>query len=127
MGQAFDSEGHVLGDATGATKREVFDQLEKAHPDAAEIRIRSIHDGAEMPRYRCHKEVQALKIATIAQRATNGFATLSPADEAYASFQVSPAYIQKHNPVVGGYFVLYKDGYQSFSPAKEFEDGYTRI
>jgi hypothetical protein len=33
----------------------------------------------------------------------------------------------KHNPQVGGYYVMYKDGYQSWSPASEFEDGYTRI
>jgi hypothetical protein len=41
MGQAFDRDGHVLGEATGDTKREVFDQLHAAHQDAAEIRIKS--------------------------------------------------------------------------------------
>jgi hypothetical protein len=30
-------------------------------------------------------------------------------------------------PQPGGYFVVYKDGYKSFSPAKAFEEGYTRI
>lgn len=33
----------------------------------------------------------------------------------------------KHKPVAGGYFVVYEDGYESFSPAKAFEEGYTRI
>ena len=30
------------------------------------------------------------------------------------------------NPV-GGYYVCYEDGYESWSPAKAFEEGYTRI
>ncbi|MCK9988658.1 MAG: hypothetical protein AzoDbin1_05130 [Azoarcus sp.] len=28
---------------------------------------------------------------------------------------------------VGGYYVVYEDGYKSFSPAIAFESGYTRI
>ncbi len=39
MGQAFDREGNVLGEAFGETKREVFDKLSAAHPDAQEVRI----------------------------------------------------------------------------------------
>lgn len=41
MGQAFDSDGNVLGEAEGATKREVFEKLQKAHPTAEEIRIKT--------------------------------------------------------------------------------------
>ena len=33
----------------------------------------------------------------------------------------------KHQPTVGGYYVVYKDGYKSFSPADAFESGYTRV
>jgi hypothetical protein len=39
MGQAFDREGNVLGEAEGATKREVFEKLDKAFKDAVTIRI----------------------------------------------------------------------------------------
>lgn len=39
MGQAFDHDGRVLGDAHGATKKEVFDTLNERHPNAAEIRV----------------------------------------------------------------------------------------
>ena len=35
--------------------------------------------------------------------------------------------VEKHNPEAGGYYVVYEDGYKSFSPAKAFEEGYTRI
>lgn len=42
MGQALDKDGHVLGEAYGATKQEVFDKLNTAHQDAEEIRIRTM-------------------------------------------------------------------------------------
>jgi hypothetical protein len=54
-------------------------------------------------------------------------AMISPADEGYAPFQVSDEYLLKHKPEVGGYYVQYDDGYKSFSPAKAFEEGYTRL
>ena len=132
MGQAFDRNGNVLGEAFGETKREVFDKLNQAFKDAHEIRIRSLSErltieqqggaSAEMPRYKCHKEVWALKIAAI-----DGSGIITPADEGYAPFAVGQQYLQKHNPQVGGYYVVYKDGYKSFSPADAFEDGYTRL
>ena len=62
-----------------------------------------------------------------AGRETDGSATIMPEESAYAPFKVDAAYIRKHNPVPGGYYVVYRDGYKSWSPAKEFEDGYTRV
>ncbi len=56
-----------------------------------------------MPKYRCHKEVWALKIADVIK------------------------YVRKHDPKPGGYYVVYEDGYTSWSPADAFEGGYTRI
>lgn len=90
----------------------------------------------EMPRYKCHKEVHALKIgalmpdSTIAQREgreTTGGLWIEPADARYGPFHVPREYADKHKPEVGGYYVVYADGYRSFSPAKAFEDGYTRV
>lgn len=90
----------------------------------------------EMPRYKCHKEVWALKIAAIAfdrdqaqrdNRETDGSAIITPAEEGYAAFRVNADYVRKHKPEVGGYYVVYADGYKSFSPAKAFEDGYTLL
>lgn len=136
MGQAFDRDGNVLGEAYGDTKREVFDKLTSEFKHAHEIRIKSLEDrvgavGAaqvEMPRYRCHKEVWALQIAGISlpQNAA-GDAELGFSDPKYASKLMPRAWLDKHNPVVGGYYVVYKDGYESFSPAQAFEEGYTRI
>lgn len=31
----------------------------------------------------------------------------------------------RYTPVVGDFWVLYRDGYQAISPGKEFRDGYT--
>lgn len=82
----------------------------------------------EMPRYRSHKVVQALKIKAIdfLGNITQG-ATITPCEEGFASFEADRAYLNKHDPEVGGYYVVYEDGYASWSPAKAFEEGYTRI
>lgn len=144
MGQAFDRDGNVLGEAYGDTKREVFDKLMAQHRDAAEIRIRSLGSciesegggaSAEMPRYRCHKEVWALRIdrvqldsddARVEGRETDGSARLF-VEAPYAPIRVDANYMRKHQPQAGGYYVVYKDGYTSFSPAQAFEEGYTRL
>lgn len=90
-----------------------------------------------MPAYKSHKIVHALKIASIKfdrdlafqenNRETDGSAMITPAEEGYAPFRVDAAYVQKHQPKAGGYYVVYPDGYKSWSPAEAFEDGYTRV
>ena len=84
------------------------------------------HTTTEMPRYKCHKEVWALKISAII-RDSPGTTLITPEDDRYAPVSVSNEYVYKHCPHVGGYFVVYEDGYQSFSPADVFEAGYTMI
>lgn len=79
-----------------------------------------------LPRYECHKKVSALKIAE-AQNDIDGGVTITPVEEGFAPFTLSAEWAQKHQPEVGGYVVVYVDGYVSYSPAKAFEDGYTRI
>lgn len=90
----------------------------------------------EMPRYQSHKTVHALKIASIdydhdrahsENRETDGSATITAAEDGYAPFRVDHAYVVKHAPQVGGYYVVYDDGYKSWSPAEAFESGYTLI
>jgi hypothetical protein len=80
-------------------------------------------DARELPQYKSHKTVHALKIASI-EWVTG---TITPADEGYEPFRVPAAYINKHDPQPGGYYVVYEDGYCSFSPSGAFEQGYTRI
>jgi len=80
----------------------------------------------EMPRYECHKIVWALKIAGIVGD-QHGGVYFQPAEEGYDKVPMSPEYVAKHKPEVGGYYVVYADGYKSFSPAAAFESGYTRV
>lgn len=83
---------------------------------------------AEMPKYKCHKEVWALKIDSLKARVPDdGTLLLTPAEQGYAAFILDADFVAKHKPETGGYYVVYDDGYKSFSPAKAFEDGYTKL
>ena len=67
------------------------------------------------------------KLASEENRETDGSAIITPEEEGYAPFKVNHEYVRKHNPQVGGYYVVYKDGYKSWSPAEVFEKGYTKL
>lgn len=81
---------------------------------------------SELPEYLCHKKVRGFQITEILQ-----------VEDAYRDsvlrgapdyeVKVTQAWMEKHTPHIGGYFVLYEDGYMSFSTAKAFEAGYTLI
>ena len=137
MGQAFDEDGQVLGEAFGHTKQEVFDKLMAAHADAAVLQIRSLQQkaqeaehqrqasaSADMPKYRSHKDVWALKIAAVHRLLEHDAegrdiligADLVFVDGDYAQRRVSAAYVQKHDPRPNTYYVVYADGYESYSP-----------
>ena len=80
-------------------------------------------DQKELPRYKCLKTVWALKI-----RFVNPVEHILMFEEKdYAPIDVDEAYFKKHTPYIGGYFVVYEDGYQSFSPPEVFDSGYTLI
>ena len=96
----------------------------------------------EMPKYKCHKHVWALKIKDVIfdidiaqeeRRETDGSAMLVLEKDEYKPIKVDAAYLRKHKGdmdggnLIGGYYVLYADGYKSWSPAKAFEEGYTEI
>ena len=84
----------------------------------------------EMPKYKCHKEVRALKIKDVLTSWTGqkeGSAYLTFEEEGYLPHEVSREYFEKHEPRPGGYYVVYEDGYESWSPAEPFEAGYALI
>jgi hypothetical protein len=98
--------------------------------------------GRLMPQYQCHKKVWALKIKQVIKHAhpdpkyDDALFEASPEfqgahlfveEPGYAPIPVDADWYRKHNPQLGGYYVVYEDGYASFSPAKAFEEGYTRI
>lgn len=81
----------------------------------------------EMPKYRSHKEVWALKISVM-EFAEDGTGRLSFEDDSYEPIEI-PNFREKFNGDYDdtGYLVVYKDGYKSWSPTKAFEEGYTLI
>lgn len=83
-------------------------------------------EAGEMPKYKCHKQVHALRIRAININ-PDGSASIIPEEDGYAQFDVTAEYYIKHQPKIGGYYVVYKDGHESFSPADAFESGYTPV
>jgi len=81
---------------------------------------------AQMPKYKCHKEVWALKISKVIEE-IDGTGILEFSDARFAPRQMPSEYMEKHKPEAGGYLVQYEDGYLSWSPAEAFEGGYTQI
>lgn len=67
-----------------------------------------MENSMEMPRYKCHKEVWALKIAKLEfscgnrpageNEETDGGRIITPEDTRYAPFKVDYEYVAKHKP-----------------------------
>lgn len=75
----------------------------------------------QMPQYQSHKKVWALKILSV-----DG-AKLIFEDKRFAPAIADFKMFARYTPVPGDYYVQYDDGYRSISPAKAFEEGYTKI
>lgn len=80
----------------------------------------------EIPEYKSHKTVRAAKITSFRQNGEPDMPDLVLGDIG-AIVTLLPDWHAKHKPEIGGYYVLYADGYSSFSPAKAFEEGYTAV
>lgn len=93
----------------------------------------------ELPEYTCHKRVRAAKIV-IAENRRRSDAPIIVADfvidliltldvdgtnMTHVAAANSPLRYKELADIVGGYLVIYSDGYESWSPAKAFEEGYT--
>ena len=79
----------------------------------------------KLARYKCHKIVHAGQIVD-SDLNGQGDNILVLKDDPEPLI-VSEDYMHKHMPQKGGYYLVYEDGYESFSPAGPFEAGYTRI
>jgi len=87
---------------------------------------------AQMPQYQSHKKVWALKIAELKHtgepdQESDGSLMMVPCEAGFAPVKLSAEFVQKHRPEAGGYYVVYADGYKSFSPPEAFENGYSQI
>lgn len=80
----------------------------------------------KLPAYKSHKIVHAAKITSIGELDGElADLVLELPDGSAVTHSVSNDYMTKHDPLVGGYLVIYEDGYESWSPAPQFEAGYT--
>lgn len=88
-----------------------------------------------MKKYKCHEVVHAGKIISMKpSMSAVDYVILKiedhgpiEVDRNHEIWMVDRAYMDKHKPKVGGYFILYEDSYRSFSPAETFENGYTEV
>lgn len=81
-------------------------------------------DTLGLPPWQCHKRVWAAKVAAVSTK--EGIPSLILDLEGdQTNVAVGQAWIDKNKPEIGGYFVLYADGYRSYSPAAAFREGYT--
>lgn len=81
----------------------------------------------ELPKYQSHKKVWALKIKEIEEDVHNNGYYLVPEEEGYIKVAITKEWMVRFKPEIGGYYIVYEDGYSSYSPAKAFEEGYTKI
>lgn len=80
----------------------------------------------QLPRWQCHKIVRGAQIENIRdQHLPDGGAVLTLAGG--FTVKVDAAWCQRNDAKVGGYYVVYEDGYASFSPRAAFEGGYSLI
>jgi len=79
----------------------------------------------QLPRWRCHKIVQAAKIIGFRENGNADMPTILLDGD--LSVDLLPDWHVKHTPHVGDYLVVYDDNYVSVSPTAAFENGYTLL
>ena len=87
---------------------------------------------AEMPRYKGHHAVWALKIKEVRQSPKSvvfegGSWELVPELEAYAPITVGHNFILGQQPKAGDYYVCYTGGHICCLPSSAFEQAYTPV
>ena len=84
----------------------------------------------EMPRYRCHKIVHALKIDSFNASMRDGMTLRFDESNGFDLINIPESEVKPFlamRDADKGYLVVYDDGYRSWSPTKAFEDGYTAL
>ena len=82
-----------------------------------------------LPRYQCHKVVHAVRILAF-EVLDDETSKIMPDDPLNGAIVTAPGWHAKfhgHENDDPGYYVVYDDGYASWSPTKPFEDGYTLL
>ena len=78
---------------------------------------------SQMPEYKCHQKVRALKIKHIGQHASGIVLTFEDHDP----IKLTDEWQRKHCAWGGGYYVVRDNGESTFIPKERFEMSYTRV
>jgi hypothetical protein len=81
---------------------------------------------SQLADWKCHKIVKAGKILEFGP-GFNTPVTVEDVNGAPCKVNIRSDVFARGRPNLGDYLVIYEDGYKSWSPAKAFEDGYTRL
>lgn len=101
--------------------------MAKKEAKAEADRPQHMEEKMALPLYRSHKKVRAARVVGNEGEVLPDIWALHlalPGETQVVIVHVSSEYITKHNPQIGGYYVLYEDGYESFSPGPAFDGGY---
>ena len=86
---------------------------------------------SQLANWKSHKIVKAGKVMPVQITADEGegtsVITIEDGNGAACKVVVPENFFARGTPQTGDYIVIYDDGYKSWSPAKAFEEGYTRV
>ena len=81
-----------------------------------------------LAKWQSHKIVHAGKVFQLQEQdAGEGVLMIEDVNGEPCLVEVPNNFFARGTPSPGDYVVIYEDGYKSWSPAKAFEEGYTRI
>lgn len=80
-----------------------------------------------LPQYQCHKVVQAAPITRIIPHEDGEITTFVLDVDGRVVLHDIVNLSARIDVQIGWYFVIYDDGYVSYSPPKAFEEGYRRV
>ena len=83
----------------------------------------------QLPRYKCHKEVWADSITEIHAdyMILSSCARIDLVNSCGYTDLGNRMRVSESIPIIGDYFVIYDNDYQSWSPKDVFESGYSRL
>lgn len=85
---------------------------------------------SQLTKWRCHKIVRAGKITQLPMKdiPTGSWSVgIEDVNGATVPVEMPPDAFLRGLPMMGDYIIVYEDDYKSWSPAKAFEEGYTKV
>jgi hypothetical protein len=84
-----------------------------------------------LPQWRSHKVVRAAPVRALYPHDTDPnkmvlYLDGGPDPDGYPGIEIEAKVFSRYVPQPGDYFVVYDDSYQSVSPRKAFEEGYSQ-